>query len=489
VKKRNHKRIEERKQKLDARLDRKNQPFGSAPVFAGANVQYEISERHDGTGLCGIAAIHELVKKIKLAETIDQALSLLKIHSPYFESDHVLNIIYNVIAGGTALDDLEHLRRDKSYMDILGAHRIPDPTTSGDFLRRFREDDIVALMDAINEVRLHIWDIRAKDDPSFFNHAIIECDGTLIETLGECKQGMEYTYKKIWGYHPLVVTLANTREVLFVVNRPGNAPSHQGSAAWINKAIELVSRRFKRIEVRGDTDFSLTKHMDGWSERTKFIFGFDASTAMKKKAEALQEADWRELVRQPKYTINTDPRRRPYNVKEEIVFVREFTNYRLLSEQVSEFSYQPRACQTPYRVVVVRKNISEEKGEYSFLPFIKYFFYITNNWEMSQAEVVRGANQRCDQENIIAQLKSGINSLRAPVGDLNANWAYMAIASQAWNLKSWLGLAGAPNAESESVIRMEFKQFQRAVIAVACQVVHAARRVICRVLGFSDKLA
>jgi hypothetical protein len=56
--------------------------------------------------------------------------------------------------------------------------------------------------------------------------ARIDMDGTLVTTGGACKAGIDINYKGEWGYHPLVVSLANTGEALSLVNRSGNRPSH-----------------------------------------------------------------------------------------------------------------------------------------------------------------------------------------------------------------------------------------------------------------------
>ena len=93
--------------------------------------------------------------------------------------------------------------------------------------------------------------------------AYIDVDGTLAPTYGKRKQGMDISYKGIWGYAPLVVSLANTKEVLYVVNRPGNVPSHTDAAQWIDRAMDHVDPHAERICLRGDTDFSLTAHFGG----------------------------------------------------------------------------------------------------------------------------------------------------------------------------------------------------------------------------------
>jgi hypothetical protein len=77
----------------------------------------------------------------------------------------------------------------------------------------------VALMDAINETRLEIW--RQQPDSFTATTARIDADGTVVSTEGECKQGMDIAYNGVWGYGPLLISLANTSEPLFLVNRPG----------------------------------------------------------------------------------------------------------------------------------------------------------------------------------------------------------------------------------------------------------------------------
>jgi hypothetical protein len=134
---------------------------------------------------------------------------------PYHESDHILNIAYNFLAGGSCLQDIELLRNDEGWLNALGAQ---DPTTAGDFLRRFTKPDICAFMDAKNTVRKKVWQMQPA---TFLREAVINVDGTICATDGECKQGMDISYNGQWGYHPLVISLHNTREPLFIVNRSG----------------------------------------------------------------------------------------------------------------------------------------------------------------------------------------------------------------------------------------------------------------------------
>lgn len=473
-----------RRRKLKAR-ERKGRWRGAGPkpMFGADRVHYEIGARINAMSFGGIGAVRRLVSKLGLAREIDGRLKLLKRHLPYHESDHVLNIAYNLLCGGTRLEDLGSLRHNVAYMDALGAELIPSPTAAGDFTRRFTEADVIELMECINAVRPRLW--RGRGRELLGPVAYIDVDGTLAPTLGTKKAGMDMAYKGVWGYHPLVVSLANTGEVLYLVNRPGNAVSHRGAAEWIDRAVGLVAPHAERVCVRGDTDFSLTVNFDRWSEGADFIFGFDAQPGIVKRAEVLEESDWRRLERRPRYRSRTGKTRsKRANEKDRIVRERGYVNKRLNFEDVAEYEYRPTKCRKTYRMVVVRKNISQMKGELTLLDEVRYFFYITTRRDLSAAEVVRLANARCDQENVIAQLKSGVNALRVPLYDLVSNWAYMVMAALAWNLKSWFAMMMHLKADRKRYVAMEFRRFIREMILLPCQVIRRARRTTLRIIGW-----
>lgn len=487
MKKTYHKTLAQEKKNLQKRLERKSYEDQTRPMFKGSNIVYEIDKRRRAIGYGGIGAMHTMVRKLKLDKAINEGIELLKVHVPYFESDHVLNIAYNVLSGGTCLEDIERLRQDETYMNGLEAERIPDPTTAGDFLRRFEEESILQLQETFNETRKKIW---AKQEGSFLKEAILDVDGTIAETTGECKEGMALSYKGVWGYAPLIISLANTNEVLYVVNRSGNRPSFDGAAEWIDRAIEQVGGIFKKVWLRGDTDFSLTRHLDGWDKQVQFVLGYDAKKNLVQYVEKLPESAWEPMTRQarPPRRVKTEERQRPKNVKEQVIKEHEYKNIRLESEQVAEFEYRPTHCQKTYRMVVVRKNLSVERGERVLFDDVRYFFYITNDRSLSKQEIVRFANGRCNQENVIEQLKNGVNALRMPTDGFMSNWAYMVIAALAWNLKAWYGLMAAGQAIRRQIVGMEFKRFLHSFVQIPCQIVKTGRRLVYRILTYTRHL-
>ena len=486
------KKLTRRKRRIERRLRPKKFKERSQPMLAAANIQYDVAERSRGLAAGGIGGMHLLAQKTGLVEAIDRHVHVLKRHLPYHESDHVLNIAYNILAGGRRLEHIELRRNDEVYLDALGAERIPDPTTAGDFCRRFERRDIELLMDAINETRLKVW---RQQPAEFFEEALLDADGTIVETFGECKRGMDISYNGKWGYHALLISLANTGEPLYLVNFSGNRPSHEGAAEYFDRAIVLCRRAgFRKVTLRGDTDFTQTKHLDRWdADGVEFLFGADATLNVRLEAELLESEVWEQLERPPKYEVRTQPRQRPQNVKERIVVQRNFKNIRLLSEDVAEFDYQPTACRKTYRMIVVRKNLSVRSGQWELFPDMRYFFYLTNDCTTPADKLVLKANRRCNQENLIEQLSNGVRALSAPLDNLESNWAYMVIASLAWTLKAWTALslpetgrwAEKHREEKRRLLHMEFSTFTNAFIQLPCQIIRTGRRIVYRLLSWN----
>lgn len=440
--------------------------------------------------------MHMLARRVGLVDALDTRLPILKRRRPYSESDHVLNIAYNTLCGGHVLDDIEVRRNDAAFLDALGARTIPDPTTAGDFCRRFDGEQIETLMEIVNDVRVGVW--QQQPAAFFEGPARIDADGSIVETTGECKQGMDVSYKGAWGYHPLVVTLANTGEPLFVVNRGGNRPSQEGAPEYFARAIALCRRAgWKDILLRGDTAFSQTAHFDRWDDDgVRFVFGFDAYKPMIARAEDIDGCEYRKLVRKADEVFEGRRRAKQPRVKEQVVKERGYQNLRLEREDVAEFEHRSNKCKRPYRFIALRKTIVEERGQRCLGETHRYFFYVTNDREMKPADVVREANGRCNQENLIDQLKNQVRALHAPLNTLDANWAYMVIASIAWSLKAWFAMLTpvAPRwrekheSDRERVLRMDFRSFVQRFVLVPAQILRTGRQLVYRLLAWRPEL-
>jgi Transposase DDE domain group 1 len=472
------------KRRIQYRLRKKQWADQRSAMFRKQNIHYDFADKSKGLRCGGLGAFLLLVQQLGLPTAIDGKLHLLKRHVPYFESDHVLNLTYNLLVGGKTIQDLEQLRNNETYLDVLGAQRLPDPTTAGDFLRRFKAKDIEALMDAINSKRSLVWQQQPE---AFFEQAIVEADGSIVETLGACKQDMDISYNNKWGYQPLLLSLANTREPLFLLNRSANRPSHEGAAAYFDRAAQLCQEAgFRKILFRGDTDFSQTAYLDAWDRAgIGFVFGMDSHATLQALAQTVPERTWRLLERPAGYQVKTQTRQRPENVKESVVRRRGYRNVRLVREDVAALCYQPCACEQEYIVVVVRKQLVWEQRNKEPEAEIRYLFYITNQSRWTNAEIVHFANDRCNQENLIQQLKNGVHALRAPVNTLESNWAYMVIGALAWTLKAWLALLLPKGDQARQLLTMEFRRFLDEVMLLPCQIVRSGGRMIFRFLQWN----
>lgn len=461
------------------------------PMLSAAGIQYESAGRNTATCYGGIGLAHSVAQQSGLADAIDCHVELLQSHFPYHESDHVLSIAFNAMTDGTCLEDLKKKRCDEAYLNALGAKRIPDASTAGDFCRRFEtKQDIDSLHAAIDEARRNVWALQPDE---FFDCATVDMDGSIVETTGECKFGMDMSYKGIWGYHPLLISLAETREPLRIVNRSGNQTSEDGAALECDGVADyLQSCGFRKIVFRGDTAYSQTQHLDRWDDRgVTFYFGYRAMANVEELAENLAKSRWKKLKRPPRHTVKTEPRTKGHPVKENIVIDREYNNLVLKREDVAEFDYQPTACSRSYRMIVVRKQIDEMKGQKLLLNKERFLFYITNDRTSTPAEIVFTCNDRCEQENLIEQLKNGPRALKAPVDNLYSNWAYMLMTSLAWSMKAWLALSlpetgrwqDRRRKEKLRLLKMEFRTFVTDMIRIPCQIVRTGRRIIYRLLN------
>ena len=489
--------LERERRTIERRLAEAVAPNVGGPVVGRANIGYELAERTKAVVHGGMGLICRLVAWAGLAAEVDASLELLKIHRPYHESDHVLNIAYNALCGGTTLDDIEARRQDRVFLDGIGAASLPDPTTAGDFCRRFDPEQVMALQDAINRARLRVW--AAQPAAFFAQRAVIDADASIISTDGQTKAGMDIAYNGVWGYSALLVNLANTKEPLYFKLSGANRPSHEGAADLYDRSIALVREAgFSEVLLRGDTDFALTANFDRWgADGVRFVFGYDARANLVEQARGAGDETYHELVRRAERAIKTAPRAKQPRVKDDVVRARRFKVLRPAAEDVCEFDYRPGKCKRDYRVVALRKDLSVERGEDVLFHEHRWFFYITNLPPTTTTDdVVMEARRRCDQENLISQLKGQVRALHAPVNTLVANWAYMVMAALAWSLKAWCALlvpvsprwATTHHEQRRRLLTMEFRTFRRAFIDIACQIVTGGRQQRWRVLTWNPWL-
>ena len=441
-----------------------------------------MAERTQGLAYGGLGSLRLLVQELGLAEAIDRRLHLLKIHLPYHESDHVLNLAFNALCDGDCLEDLELRRNDEVYLNALGARRIPDPTTAGDFCRRFRPHHVRVLLDVYHEARLKVW---ARQPAEFFDEARVDMDGVLVPTGGECKAGMDISYKGTWGYHPLMVSLANTGEVLAIVNRSGNRPSHEGAAEEVDRVLEVCfAGGFRKVLLA----WRHRLHADQASRPLErrpagavhIRHGLPAELARFGRRFAGHSLE--KAAAAAALPVQTTPRRRRGNVKERIVREREFKNMRLVGEEVAEFDYRPTACQQDLSHGRGEKVPGSEQGPSGVvrgLPLL--LLHHQRPGTFGGGSGVPGQRSLRSRELAWPNSRAAVRALHAPVDNLVSNWAYMVMTSSGLELESLVGLVSCPrgvgrHAESQReekrrVLRMEFKTFRNAFVRLPCQIV------------------
>jgi hypothetical protein len=478
------------------------------PVIEPVQSSVRISQDENITSFTGIAVALKIINNCGLPEEINGKLNLLKINKPYLESDHILSIVLNVLCGGKTLDDIDLIRKDTSFLNSINASSLPAPTTAGDFCRRFTAPDVELLMDSINKCRINVWKKTQNED--FFKIAICDIDGTLANTDGRCKERMDINYKGDWGYHPLVISFASTGEILFIMNREGSSVSHEDAEIWIEKCAKMLFEAgFKRVQFRGDTDFSLTSYFDYWTSKgIEFVYGYDAKPSLVEIAQAIPKDDWESFERCGKNVDNNVTRQNQENHKRNRVIDREYSRKTTVKEEFIEFPYSPDKCKETYNMVALKKKIDVYKGDKIIESEDKYFFYITNDPNLNPLEVIKNSNDRCNQENTIGDVKKGTNCFYLPMNTFESNWVWMVCTALAWSVKAWFAFflniqekkissddkiifwpekSNKPTT-SELILKMEFKKFLNNFIKLRSKMLLGVKKIYYEVVEYNEYL-
>ena len=354
----------------------------------------------------------------------------------------------------------------------------------------------MALQEAVNRARLRAW---AAQPASFWAQtARIDADATIVPTGAEAKAGIDIAYNGVWGYSALLVSLANTAEPLYLALHGANRPSHEGVVPLYDRAIALCRQAgFPDILLRGDTDFSLTTELDRWSsDGVRFVFGYNAWASMLGRAGAVPDEAYHELVARAERAIKTRPRARPANAKDAIVRARR---YKVLRQKHARRGQLLLPAGQVQKGLPGRRPAQGPLGRAGRGRAVQRVPLLLLHHQRLGADRRPGGRRgptRCNQENLIAQLKGGVRALHAPVNTLNANWAYMAMAAPAWSIKAWCAhllpveppLGGPAQRPAPPTATDGFPYFPTAFIEVPCQVVKGARQVRWRVQSWNPWL-
>ena len=454
------------------------------PVFANRQVRVRLQQRGEITPYGGLSLAHDLVMRLELDKDLNRSLPLLKLHLPYHESDHLLTHVYNLFVGGGCIEDVTNLQHSEAIKHLLGACRIPDPTTAGDFLRRFHEPHLAAFQAVIDRAREKVW---RKIPRSRRKVATVDLDSTIKTVYGECKQGADFSYNGQGSYHPQLCTLAETNEPLRTINRSGNSASADGAAEVLHEVLPLVGRHFEQTYVRGDSKFyqhAIIAECERYGAH--FALVMDGYANLHEMADALPPSAWKPFSahsaqRLAQRAADKKLRRKRKRLRAKTARERGYTQLATTGQWVAQFDYTiPRngseVAGRTYRVAVKRQQVDTHEGQDDLFTEYHDRFVITDipQADMNAAEVFCFAYGRCDQENIIEQFKNGIAAMRMPTGELLANSAFLMAGQLAWCLRSWLSLLALP----KQTIRWEWKWFRQAFVYVAARITRHARRAV-----------
>lgn len=445
------------------------------PVLGHPKLQLS-TEPSDTTPYGGLALAASLVRSLGIAGDLNRELSLLSSHRPFFESDHVLTHVYNLYAGGSCIEDIADLQTSEPVRRMLGTDRIPDPTTAGDFLRRFDDDALQHFDQVIDLAQEKVWKRRYGKKKAA--RAIVDLDSHVHPVYGDQKEGTDFTYKGSFGYHPLVISMAGTMECLRLVNRSGNTASADGSENHLRELFPMLARRFKQVIVRGDSAFAKQAIFDACEEAGQFFAVVSPQQQnFASLFEALPGEAWNPYRDRAKgQSRGVKRRKRGRNQRRARARARNKRDLQLTKQWIAEIAYQPERSQKPYRLIARYQEIEEHEQGHLFM-LTRFRFALSNlPSSVSAEEVMDLTYQRCDQENLIEQLQSGVAAMRMPTGGMHSNAAFLTCARLAHNLKPWLAQLALP----KETMRWEWKRFRRAFLYCAARVVHTARQVHVR---------
>ena len=442
-----------------------------------SNLQAELRSNDRITPYGGLGAVKMLVQRLGLRAAIDKRLTLFKqYHDDYTESTHIMTSVQSMVAGGTKLISINDIRNSQGTQRMDKTPQTVAPTTMGDTLHRFTEEDIWKLQEINLETCSRVWEhCRSKHKKGEI--FTVDTDSSVKHVYGNCFEGADFTYKNGFGYHPEYVTRAETGETLMVQNRSGSAKSGSGVSALLERVYPTVAKHFHRIRHRGDTKYG-KKEIIQTDEKygVTFYLGYDSCGSLIEAAEEKPDSEWVEMPLKPaekrrkRKTRKKRAKQKQYRRKK--VREREFKDEQTVARHVSELVYTPSWSDKPYRMIVVRSNREIHKGETFLFGKYEYYFIITSDRRGSALTVATIYFQRDNQENIFKQIKHETGGLWMPSKTLLANWAWMTISALAWNIKSWICQLGFKQG-----LRWMWNRFCRELILITAEVTKGSRQV------------
>lgn len=446
------------------------------------NFRIEQSKRMDITANSGLFLIAELIKKINMMEK----LAHLNIFSrkKIDEAVHILALIINQFTGGEAINDTKNVKGDGALCSIFGDIHIPAPHTSGDFLERFTEETTERLREIIHKMQKKYL---KKLSRRLHRKIVISQDSSIYEVYGNCKENSSQGYKNIFGFHPLLLHIHNTGELLDIVFRTGSDFTSTGAAEMLEDNILRLKPYFDEIILLADSGFyekAMIDVCENDETKIEFIITSELNNPIRQNLTD-PELEWKEPEK-PTEEANPEVKHRDshtFNYRLQALkdaLKKRGKALKIRSEvEVAEFDHTVAAWGRTYRFVYKRQlikkyDLSQQVDVFENTDEYFYHGYVTNINGQSIEEIIHLIDSRGHQENFIKDFKHGLGTVHIPSKHFYGNYAYFLISMLSWNLKCWLLY------EIEPELKIHWKRFRYLFVKVGAQIIKSGGYVIIR---------
>jgi len=388
----------------------------------------------------GLSLFYAMAETLQMPKSLDNHVQVKQRDSGYPESEHILALAANAFVGGDFLDDLEALREDDAIKRAIGRKEIPDPTTAGDFCRRFSRGHILQINKAFAEIEHQVYKQR-KD----ISDLTIDVDAKVHEVYGKKKQGAAKAYNGVYSLQPMYAFADETDELLHVEVRSGNTHPGAKAVSYLRRLAKKIPSSVEKIYLRSDSAFYNREVVEFCEEKGwEFSITADQTAALLRAINALAPDAWHQ---------DTENAERAYG----------------------EFTYNPVKWKKESRYLVRREREKEKHGQKGLFEKYSYYVVVTNKeGEVKPLMKAHAGRGRCEKR--IAQFTNEFLS-HLPLGEFMANWVYLLCAQLAYNLSLWIRDLVLP----KSYRKKHIKRIRRTIGLIASKVVSGGRQITLRI--------
>jgi len=386
----------------------------------------------------GLSVFYAMAEALEIPRILDDRVKVKQRESGYPESEHILALAANAFVGGDYLEDLEALREDVAIQRVIGRKDLPDPTTAGDFCRRFTLGHLLQLNRAFADMEQRVYEHRPE-----VTRWTIDVDAKVHEVYGEKKQGAARSYNGIYSLQPMYGFVHETDEMIHCELRSGNTHPGAGGTGFLRRLRRKIPERIKELHLRSDSALYSQKVVEfceeeGWT----FTITADQTGPLMKQIEALSESAW-----------ENDPKD--------------------VSLSYAEVWYQPVRWPHPYRYLIRREKKPEKSGQSALFEVMSYSYYVVvTNREDGVKEGLELHDKRGMSERRIAQFTNEF-LFHLPMERFMSNWVYLLCAQLAYNLSLWIRDLVLP----PFYRKRHIKRIRRTIGLIASKVTHGGHQV------------